>query len=39
MKSKLNKAITLYGTRAKLGTSNTVSFDGNIVLKCKLEEF
>ena len=29
MKSKLNIAITLYGTKAKLVTSNTMSFDGN----------
>ena len=29
MKSKLNIAITLCGTRAKLVTSNTMSFDGN----------
>ena len=29
MKSKLNIAVTLYGTQAKLVTSNTMSFDGN----------
>ena len=39
MKSKLNIAITLYDTRAKLVTSNTKSLMQIIVHKCTLEEF